>query len=109
MAHFAKLNSDNIVVEVIALDNSLEANGSQYLAQHYGGTWIQTSYNSNIRGKFAGLGDLYDAESDIFAPCKSGHYIETKKGVELVFMTDAQYDKFLKDNTPKEPPRGAVE
>ena len=109
MAHFAKLNSDNIVVEVITLDNSLEANGSEYLAQHYGGTWIQTSYNSRIRGKYAGIGDLYDAESDTFAPSKSGHYIQTQNGVELVFMTDAEYAKFLEENTSKEPPRGAAE
>lgn len=105
MAHFAKLDSDNIVIEVIALDNLLEANGSEYLAQHYGGTWIQTSYNSKIRGKFAGLGDLYNAELDVFVPSKNGHYIETKNGVELVFMTDAEYAKFLEKNTPKEPVR----
>ena len=31
-----------------------------------GGTWIKTSYNGSIRGKFAGPGDLYDEASDTF-------------------------------------------
>ena len=31
-----------------------------------GGTWIQTSYNSNIRGKYAGIGDRYDSKKDEF-------------------------------------------
>jgi hypothetical protein len=31
-----------------------------------GGRWIQTSYNANIRGKFAGIGDTYDEANDVF-------------------------------------------
>ncbi len=60
MAHFAKINNNNIVEQVVVLDNSLESIGSKYLSEHYGGTWIQTSYNANFGGKYAGIGDIWD-------------------------------------------------
>jgi len=66
MAHFAKIE-DGVVVNVIVVADEHEANGQAYLASlGIEGTWIQTSYNANIRGKFAGIGDLYDAEADLF-------------------------------------------
>ena len=70
MAHFAEINEDNIVVRVLLISNEFEENGQDYLANQLGmgGLWIQTSYNANFRGKFAGIGDLYDKEQDIFIP-----------------------------------------
>jgi hypothetical protein len=66
MAHFAKIEN-GIVTQVIVVSNEHEANGEAYL-NSIGliGTWIQTSYNSNFRGKFAGIGDSYDEETDQF-------------------------------------------
>ena len=66
MAHFAKIES-GIVVQVVVVDNEHETNGQEYL-QSLGldGTWVQTSYNANFRGKFAGIGDIYDAKTDLF-------------------------------------------
>lgn len=48
MAHFAKINDENIVVEVLVVDNSLEHRGADFLANDLGlgGNWIQTSYNT---------------------------------------------------------------
>lgn len=68
MAHFAELDENNIVLRVLVVDNEHEDNGQQYLAETLGlgGTWKQTSYNASIRGKFAGIGDSYDPELDIF-------------------------------------------
>lgn len=68
MAHFARIDENNKVVEVLVVDNSQEHRGQQFLADDcgLGGTWIQTSYNGNIRGKFAGIGDTYDAANDVF-------------------------------------------
>ena len=60
MAHFAKIDNSNIVEQVVVLDNSLESIGSEYLSEHYGGTWIQTSYNANFGSKYAGIGDIWD-------------------------------------------------
>ena len=74
MAHFAKLDENNIVVEVIAvankelLDNGVEseAKGIEFCKSLFGGNWIQTSYNGNIRYNYAGIGFKYDATKDAF-------------------------------------------
>lgn len=68
MAHFAEIDENNIVLRVLVVDNSKEERGQEYLADELGlgGTWVQTSYNANFRGKFAGIGDIYDADLDQF-------------------------------------------
>lgn len=68
MAHWAELDENNIVIRVTVGDNN-DPNGDEghkWLVDNLGGTWIQTSFNANIRGKFAGIGDTYDQELDIF-------------------------------------------
>ena len=66
MAHFAKIE-DGIVTSVVVVDNDYEENGQEFL-NNLGleGTWIQTSYNANFRGKYAAIGDSYDEENDVF-------------------------------------------
>jgi hypothetical protein len=75
MAHFAELNENNIVQRVIVVHNNelLDENGNEseqkginFCVAHYGSTWIQTSYNANIRGQYAGTGMFYNEEEDIF-------------------------------------------
>lgn len=70
MAHFAKINENNIVETVVVVDNSQEHRGQDFLANDLmlGGRWIQTSYNSNFRGRFAGAGMYYNEEKDRFEP-----------------------------------------
>ena len=77
MAHFAALNEDNIVTQVIVVANQdtvdengveTEAIGAAFCANLLGGTWKQTSYNANIRKNYAGIGYKYDAELDAFIP-----------------------------------------
>ena len=72
MAHFAEIDNDNIVLRVLVVNNSLEHRGADFLANELGlgGTWIQTSYNNNIRYNYAGIGYTYDAERDAFIPPK---------------------------------------
>jgi hypothetical protein len=68
MAHWAELNSSNKVTRVLVGDNN-DSNGDEgykWLIDNLGGTWIKTSYNAKIRGKYAGIGDTYDADKDIF-------------------------------------------
>jgi hypothetical protein len=62
MAHFAEIDSDNKVLRVLVVDNSQEHRGQEFLADDLGlgGTWIQTSYNANFGGKYAGIGDTWD-------------------------------------------------
>lgn len=77
MAHFAQLN-ENIVTQVIVvanqelLDNGVEseAKGIAFCQSLFGGEWIQTSYNGNIRKNYAGIGYTYDSQRDAFIPPK---------------------------------------
>lgn len=66
MAHWAELDENNIVLRVTVGNNNDPDEGYQWLLDNLGGTWIKTSYNANIRGKFAGIGDIYDPVNDIF-------------------------------------------
>ena len=66
MAHFAKIE-EGIVTQVVVVDNEHEQDGEAYLnSLGLEGTWVQTSYNGNIRGKYAGIGDTYDSVADVF-------------------------------------------
>ena len=68
MAHFAEVDENDIVLRVLVVGNDQEHRGQEFLANDLGlgGTWIQTSYNANFRGKYAGIGDIYDAVNDVF-------------------------------------------
>jgi hypothetical protein len=78
MAHFAEIDSNNIVVRVLVVDNSLENRGADFLANDLGlgGTWIQTSYNNNIRYNYAGIGYTYDETRDAFIAPKANCHSE---------------------------------
>jgi len=73
MAHFAEI-SDGIVTRVLVVHNNellvdgveVEQKGIDFLNNLLGGTWIQTSYNGNIRKQYAGIGYTYDAVKDQF-------------------------------------------
>lgn len=62
MSHFARIDENNIVVEVIVAEEDF-INSLPNPAD-----WIQTSYNGNFRGVFAGIGYTYDEGSDTFVP-----------------------------------------
>ena len=71
MAHFAELNSDNIVLRVIVISNDdvtdLSTESEKYVANLVGsGTWKQTSYSHSFRSKYASIGDTYDANKNAF-------------------------------------------
>jgi hypothetical protein len=66
MAHFAKIEN-GLVTNVVVVDNEHESDGEAYLnSLGLEGQWVQTSYNSNFRSKFAGIGDTYDEVNDVF-------------------------------------------
>ena len=77
MAHFAALNEENLVTQVIVVANQdtadqdgveNEAIGIEFCTNLLGGRWVQTSYNANIRKNYAGIGYKYDATLDAFIP-----------------------------------------
>jgi hypothetical protein len=68
MSHWAEIDDDNKVIRVLVGDNN-DPNGDegyQWLLDNLGGTWIQTSYNGNFRGCYAGIGYAYDSVNDVF-------------------------------------------
>jgi hypothetical protein len=75
MAHFAQLDENNIVINVIVVHNNelldesgieSEWKGIEFCIQHFGGRWVQTSYNATFRGVYAGIGYTYDETLDEF-------------------------------------------
>jgi hypothetical protein len=75
MAHYAFLDNNNIVTEVIVGRNEDEKiNGITDWEEYYGSIrnqrCLRTSYNGNIRKNYAGIGFSYDNERDAFIPPK---------------------------------------
>ena len=79
MAHFAQLDENNVVLQVIVIDNkdTADANGVEkehigaaFCEKLLGGTWKQTSYNGNIRKNYAGIGYTYNESIDAFVAPK---------------------------------------
>jgi hypothetical protein len=76
MAHFVRMHGKNcrevIVVNNETLENKpfpeSESIGIAFCKSLYGADteWLQTSYNANFRGAYAGSGMIYDSELDIF-------------------------------------------
>ena len=90
MAHYAQLDENNIVMQVIVVHNNelvaskqttvnedgsvsvnvieSEAKGIDFCKSLFGAdtNWVQTSYNASFRGKYAGIGDTFDVENNMF-------------------------------------------
>lgn len=73
MAHFAQIENGTVVNVIVVHNNELlvdgvevEQKGIEFCQSLFGGDWIQTSYNNNIRKQYAGIGFTYDADADVF-------------------------------------------
>jgi hypothetical protein len=76
MAHFAQLDENNLVTQVIVLSNAAvgesfpesESVGVSFIAEQLRlpGVWVQTSYNGTFRKQYAGIGYTYSAVDDVF-------------------------------------------
>jgi hypothetical protein len=75
MAHFAELDENNIVTNIIVVHNNelLDENGNEseqkgidFCVNLFGGTWIQTSYNATMRKQYAGIGFSFNPLADVF-------------------------------------------
>jgi hypothetical protein len=83
MAHYAFLDENNIVTEVITgIDETELIEGlstEEWYGNFRGQKCVRTSYNANIRGKYAGIGDTYDEATDTFvSPITGEQPIEEK-------------------------------
>jgi len=74
MAHYAFLDENNLVTEVVAgIDETESIEGldpETWYGNFRGQTCKRTSYNGNIRKNYAGIGYTYDKERDAFIPPK---------------------------------------
>jgi hypothetical protein len=79
MAYFAKLDDNDVVIDVHALNNiemltaegvESEDMGKAFFIRWSGGysKWVQTSFNGTIRKNYAGIGYTYDRVRDAFIP-----------------------------------------
>jgi len=80
MAHFCKLDENNVVTQVIVVDNKDitdpftgqedEILGIAFCKKLLGGNWVQTSYNNKMRKRYAGIGYSYNKTLDAFVAPK---------------------------------------
>jgi len=70
MAHYAFLDSNNVVIEVIVGKNETELidelTPEEWYGNFRGQRCVRTSYNNNIRIRYAGIGMLYNEDLDAF-------------------------------------------
>ena len=74
MAHFAELDDNNKVKQVVVVKNEellidgveVESKGQEFLTNLLGGNWLQTSINNNFRKQYARVGYAYDTVNDVF-------------------------------------------
>ena len=93
MAHYAQLDANNVVTQVVVIDNRDTADASGVEKEHigaafcerlFGGTWKQTSYNGNLRKNYAGIGYTYRADIDAF--------VAPKPFASWILNADAQWE-----------------
>lgn len=89
MAHWSKINDDNVVTQIFITDDNDKAFHQQWLTDTYGGRWIETSFNTfagvhtdpethvqttdstkAFRKNYGGIGYTYDDARDAFIPPK---------------------------------------
>lgn len=96
MAHYAFLNDENIVTQVIVgIDETETINGSDpetYYANIRGQRCVRTSYNGNIRKNYAGIGYTYDETIDAFVPPKCHDEAILNQKTALWECTNAEHE-----------------
>jgi len=104
MAHFAQIDENNIVTQVLVVPDNAEDRGADYLANDLGlgGNWVQTSYNARIRKNYAGVGFTYDPVNDWFVapqPFPSWSLDENAQWqAPVAYPTDGVIYKWNEDN-----------
>jgi hypothetical protein len=92
MAHFAKIDANNKVIDIMVIDNKncvddngveVESIGAAFCNSINPGRWIQCSYNNNIRNVYPGIGGRYVEDGDYFVASTAKPWNErTDEGVE---------------------------
>jgi hypothetical protein len=75
MAYWAEVDEDNIVIQITVGSDNESDKGYSWLINNLGGSWIETSYENNLRKNYANIGCIYDEKRDIFyQPFYMGEY-----------------------------------
>lgn len=112
MAHFAKLDENNIVLAVHVVNNDVitvdgvesEQAGIDFLTDLHGYTlWKQTSYNGSMRKNYAGVGFIYDESRDAFiAPQPYGSWTLNETTCQweppVVYPSDGKFYGWFEPN-----------
>jgi hypothetical protein len=113
MAHFAQLDENNVVTQVIVVHNNelmdngveSEAKGIDFCQSLFPGTnWKQTSYNRNFRKNYAGIGSVYDPQRDAFVGRKPFESWELDEDTcqwvaPIPYPTDGQFYRWNESTT----------
>lgn len=71
MAHYAEIINDKVARVLVMNNDWTDQECKEWLAKNVSkNEWVQTSYNGNIRSKYAGLGDEYNRDLDAFVSPK---------------------------------------
>lgn len=107
MAHYAEINENNIVINVIVIPDSVDTDEKE--AENYckritgsNNNWLKTSYNNNIRKNYAGVGYFYDKDLDAFiAPKPFNSWIldENCKWIAPIQYPNDGFYYFWSENT----------
>jgi hypothetical protein len=99
MAHFAELDDNNVVTQVIVVANEElifegvenETQGVIFCRSLFGNDtkWVQTSYNGNIRKHYAGIGYTYDEARDAFIAPKPNDFTD-EEGNSFTFILNEE-------------------
>jgi hypothetical protein len=89
MSHWAELDENKVVLRVLVGDNNQPDEGYQWFVDNLGGTWMQTSYNGNIRKNFAGIGYTYDEVRDAFIAPKPDDFT-SKEGLSFTYVLNEE-------------------
>jgi len=115
MAHFAQIDDNNVVTQVLVVSDQDAGDGQNFLANTLGlgGTWIQTSYNTSagvhssggtpLRKNYAGIGFTYDSQKDAFIPPKpySSWILDEDKCIwnaPVAYPNDGKFYTWNEDN-----------
>ena len=113
MAHFAQLDGDNIVTQVIVVSNDdtsdsggveTESIGVAFCQKLLGAStnWKQTSYNSTIRGNYAGIGYTYMSNVATLGVGSTDIFISPQPYASWTISTTAA--EWVPPSTPGNPP-----
>jgi len=77
MATFAKIDNNNIVVDIIVIPDEQAIRGQEYINSDVGisGTFIETFLDKSKRKNYAVIGGSYDSVADAFIPIKQRPYM----------------------------------